>query len=347
MQTLLRASLLAALPAVALSTDAFAFERGASFTILPGTTMGLPYAYTGTPGVYFYSLGNYGTISVPAEAVPNLGKGPAALKSDIPDEVPALLWTTPYTLFGATYAMLVAQPVAQTKLYGNVPGAGWITQQGGGQRNTLLSPVNLSWHLPGGFFIGTGFNAAIPDARTTGPNGLTSAGQPFWTLEPTLSFSYLHDGFDLSATFLYDIYTRNTYSNVVNGQGLLVDLTATKKFGHWEIGPVGYLAVQTTRDSGGNPTQFLATQGTINSCEPEPGNIYNFCTRASKAGVGGKFGYDFGRGEIAVLGTQSVLSHGQGGSNGWRIWTQLTFKLFGDGVAPPLQTPPFLESLLK
>jgi hypothetical protein len=337
MRVSIRASILAAMGMLTTSDIGLGFEQGASFTLVPGTTMGLPFAYTGTPGVYFYSLGNYGTMSLPKDVSPNVGRGPASIKLDVGDEVPAILWTTPWKLFGASYAILFSEPMVSVKSYGEIPGLGWHTSDSGGLRNTVFAPINLSWHLGNGWNLGAGVNFSIPDGRTTGVNGLDSSGQPYWTIEPTLGFSYLHDGFDLSATLLYDIYTTNRYSDVTNGQALYLDLTATKRFGHFEIGPVAYMAVQTTRDRGGNPTEFLLTRGAVNSCEAEPYGIYNYCVRAAKAGVGGKIGYDFGSGEIAVIGSQSVLSHGSGGSDGWRIWTQFTLKLYGAGsVAPPL-----------
>ncbi len=256
--------------------------------------MGIPFAYTGTPGFYFYSLGNYGTASLPREVSPNVGFGPGSIKADIPDEIPAFLWTTPWTLFGATLcrARRPAGGAGQSLWRDSRPRLGderaWRPAQHAHQ------PINLSWHLPHGWYVGAGFNVHAADARVGGINGLDRAGQPYWTLEPTMGVSYLHDGFDLSATFFYDFYTTNTYSGVTNGQALYLDLTATKKFGPYEIGPVAYVAAQTTRDSGGNPAAFLATRGLANSCEPEPGNIYNYCVRAAKAGVGGKVGYDFG-----------------------------------------------------
>lgn len=346
MHALLRSALCALMPTLLLNSAVQAFERGASFTILPGTTMGLPYAYAGPPGLYFYNLGNYGTSAVSHNVQPNIGKGPASLQADVANDTPAFVWTTPYKLFGASYSVLLAVPVAAVDIYGPVPGAGWSRSEGGGLRNTFLSPITLSWNMGGGLFIGSGFNMAVPDARTSGVNGLNSAGQPFWTFEPNVGVSYLANGLDLSATLLYDFYTRNTYSNVVNGQALLLDLTATKKFGHIEIGPVGYVAFQTTRDSGGNPLQFLATNGSVNSCEPEPGGIFNYCVRGAKAGVGGKIGYDFGRGEIALLATDTVFHRGQGASDGWHIWTQLSFKLYDEKASPPLAMP-FLDQLLK
>lgn len=317
---------------------AFAFEQGATFTLMPGTTMGIPFANSHSPGLYFYGLANYGTETLPHDVSPNLGFGSGTIHVDVPDVVPAILWTTPWMLFGAHYAVLVGQPAAQFKAYGEIPGRGSFSSQGGGLRNTIVTPINLSWHLQNGWYVGAGFNTHIPDARTTGINGLDSGGQPYWTLEPTFAVSYLHDGYDFSATMFYDFYTTNTYSDVTNGQAIYLDLTATKKFGHYEIGPVGYFAAQTTRDVGGNPMGYLTSRGAINSCDPEPGGFYNYCVRAAKAGVGGMVGYDFDRGNIAVLVTQSVLSHGQGGQDGWRIWTQLSFKLYGDGVDPPLKS---------
>ncbi len=328
MRARLRVLLLSALAVLATADRGFAFEPGASFTILPGTTMGIPFAYTGTPGLYLYNLANYGTVSVPREVSPNVGLGPGALKADVPDEIPALLWTTPWTLFGARYAVLVAEPMAAVDSYGQIPGVGWVTNQTGGLRDTIVAPANLSWDLRNGWHVGIGLDLAVPDGRINGINGLDSVGAPYWTFEPTFGVSYLRDGFDLSATFLYDIYSTNPYSHVTDGQALYADLTATKKFGHVEIGPVAYAAFQTTRDSGGDPAAFLATGGLANSCEEEPENIYNYCVRAAKAGVGGKIGYDLGRGELALLATQSVLSHGQGGADGWRIWTQLSWKLY-------------------
>ena len=339
MRAFVGASILAALSLLATSDAGLGFEQGASFTILPGTTMGLPFAYTGTPGVYFYSLGNYGTVNLPHDVQPNVGRGPASIKADVGDEVPAIVWTTPWKLFGASYAVLVSQPLVSVQAYGEIPGVGWHTSQAGGLRNTIVAPINLSWHLGNGWNVGAGLNLSIPDARTTGVNGLDSGGQPYWTLEPTVGVSYLHNGFDLSATLLYDFYTANRYSGVTNGQALYLDLTATKKFGHFEIGPVAYMALQTTRDTGGNPLEFLATRGAVNSCEPEPINVYNYCVQAAKAGVGGKIGYDFGQGELALIGSQSVYSHGQGGSDGWRIWTQFTWKLYNDSGAAPAHAP--------
>ncbi|MHB8885545.1 MAG: SphA family protein [Methylovirgula sp.] len=318
----------AALAPFVTADCAFAFERGATFTVLPGTTMGLPFAYTGTPGLYVYSLGNYGTVTAPSAVSPNVGAGPGTIHADVADEVPALLWTTPWTLFGATYAVLISQPMVSSHLYGQVPGVGPVASHNGGLRNTIVTPINLSWNVSKGWYVGLGFTAAVPDGEITGINGLDRVGAPYWTLEPTVAVSYLRNGWDLSATFLYDIYTANPYSGVTDGQAFYADLTATKKFDHLEIGPVAYLAVQTTNDSGGSPAAFIATRGVANSCEPVAPNVNNYCMRAARAGVGGKIGYDIGRAQIALLATQSVLSRGQGGADGWRIWTQLSWKIY-------------------
>ena len=71
-------------------------------------------------------------------------------------------------------------------------------------------------------------------------NGLGSIGQPFWTIEPHAALSYLGEGWNLTATAIYGITTRNPDSGVTNGHTLNLDLTATRRFGQLELGPIGF-----------------------------------------------------------------------------------------------------------
>ena len=133
---------------------AFAFEPGASFTILPGTTMGIPFAYTGTPGLYLYSLGNYGTDSVPRAASPNLGFGPGAFRADVADEVPALLWTTPWMLFGATYAAGESSPMT-VALYNIVNTSTGVIEYNVNMAAAIIAaaPTLLVYVVAGRYFV--------------------------------------------------------------------------------------------------------------------------------------------------------------------------------------------------
>ena len=92
-----------------------------------------------------------------------------------------------------------------------------------------------------------------------------TANPDYWTFEPHGAVSYLAGGWDLTAHFLYDFNTASaghsspfagTPAAIIgmgyrSGDQAFLDLTATKKYGKWEIGPVAYFEWQTTPDQPG------------------------------------------------------------------------------------------------
>jgi hypothetical protein len=238
--------------------------------------------------------------------------GPGVIHVGAAIELINIRWTTPWTLLGENYAFVIAQPVVVQSKYGEIPGKGETYGHAGGVHNTIVTPGLLSWELASNMYVAAGMRFGVPDGTIQGVNGLDNIGVPYWMIQPTFALSYLDNGWDLSATLFYDIYTANPYSHVTDGPVFRADLTATKKFGSFEVGPVAYVAFQTQRDTGGSSAAYLASGGAINTCEPLPTGAFNNCARAEKAGAGGKLGYDFKTVQIAVLVTDSVLSHGQG-----------------------------------
>ena len=336
MRAALQASILTALALIATGSPVRAFEPGSTFMLLPGMSMGVPYAYFGSPGLYMNNFASYGTNTVPTSVAP--GHGDVHL--DVPIELLAFRWTTPWTFFGGTFAAAVIQPAVMQSTYGEIPGKGAIYGHVGGIHDTIVTPAQLSWQFPHKLFVSAGVRFGVPDGTVQGVNGLSNIGAPYWMIQPTVDIAYLDNGWNIDANFFYDFYTTNPYSNVSNGEVFRGDLAATHKFGRFDVGPVGYFAFQTTRDTGGNTLGYLATGGAINTCEPLPSGAWNGCARAAKAGVGGKVGYDLGNAQIAVLVTDSVLSRGVGGANGWRVWTQAMFKLYDETPQAPALLPP-------
>jgi len=79
-----------------------------------------------------------------------------------------------------------------------------------------------------------------------------------------------------------------------------LDITATKKFGNWEIGPVAYLERQSTSDrpgGGASCAQMAAATGSQLTC----GHATDFA-------IGGLVGYDFGRVALKLILTESVYT---------------------------------------
>lgn len=306
--------------------------------------MGLPLAYLGSPGLYANDLASYGTNAVPGSIAPNAGKGPGTIKVDTAIELLSLRWTTPWTFFGARYAVAAVQPFVTQEKYGTIPGKGATDTFAGGIHDTIISPIILSWELPHKLFISPFLRIGVTDGTIQGVNGLDNVGVPYTMIQPGFAVAYLENGWNLSANLFNDIYLTNPYSHITDGQVFRADLTATKKFGRLEIGPVGYLAFQTTRDTGGaSPAAYAASHGALNTCNPLPSGAFDQCSRASKAGVGAKIGYNFGPAQLAVLVTDSVLGEGIGGANGWRVWTQASFKLYDSPPPAPPVVAPILE----
>jgi len=336
-RSIINASVLAAMFLMARLHQAAAFEPGASFATFPGILMGEPVgALPAATGLYFEDLIHYGEANLPT-IMSQTPYGPGSIKSDSAAMTPTLLWSSPFKTFGASYGAALVQPMTSIHNHGYVNGPEGlqnVTSHEGVIHDTEFIPAILSWNLTGGFFTSAAIGVYVPDGRISGINGLSSLiGSPFYTIEPAWAISYLADGWNLTASFLYDFNMENPYSKVVNGQSMNIDLTATKTFGKFEFGPVAYFAFQTTSDSGGNLKSYLATIGSAtpaNYCGQLPAGLSSPCSRASVGGLGGRLGYDFGPARLSLEVTDSLFDHGQGGLNGWRIWTRLAFPLYSD-----------------
>jgi hypothetical protein len=298
-------SLLIAASLTAYAPASHAYEPLFALTTPAGILTGLAYGANPPPGVYFINFG-YGGESRISGTGASFGFDGFKVRSF--HDAGAVIWSTPWQVLGASWTVVgVAGMVHATLLDPNGDLAAHIT----GLANPGFSPVSLSWNLGGGFFgkVGVFFWAPIGTLER-GPfnNGLGNIGLPYWTIEPHFALSYLADGWDLTAALIYGIHTRNIYSGVINGDSLNIDLTATKKFGQCELGPIGYISTQVTGDSG-----CVAFYG--------PG----VCARGEKAGVGGLIGYHAGAVTMKLSITDSIHSHNA--LDGWRVWTKISMPL--------------------
>jgi hypothetical protein len=282
-----------------------AYEPGFVVNTVPGITTGIAYAANPPPGLHFINF-FYGGASRITGIGASTGLDQFGVRHA--GEVGAVVWSTPWQVLGASWAMVGVAGIGHATLLDPV---GTPVERLTGFINPGFAPVMLSWNLGGGLFAKAGLFVWAPFGTIApGPfnNGLGSIAQPYWTIEPHAAVSYLGDGWNLTATFIYGINTRNPHSGVINGHTLNVDLTATKKFGQLELGPIGYLSTQVTSDSG---------------CEAFYGP--GVCAPGSKAGIGGLVGYDFGAVTMKLSVTNTV--HTRNSFDGWRIWTKIFFPL--------------------
>ena len=342
--TRLRKTALAGLAAVAIggaASSAFAMELGTFENRLYGATVGLPLAAAPPPGVYaglqtgylgFPSVGS-GGHSAGTWCIPSGGGGCAALPA-LTQAVP-LTWVPGWSFWGGTYSASVVQAFYNFETCGNgsgsctgTPATGVVTGGGFVYTNTFFAPIDVSWNLGGGWFMGTGFHF-------TAPTGSREAGTPnpdYWTFEPALSFAYLGGPWVAAANFFYEINTRSQgvccsqVASITDGNLLIGDLTLLYKIGKWSFGPVGAFEVQTTADTGCAGLTFAPTGSPL-------------CGRRTNAQVGALVGYDFGPVDIQAFAMGVV--EGQDTpqtTGGWNLGTRVSFKIWGPSAPAPLVT---------
>ncbi|WP_082502732.1 transporter [Methylobacterium sp. Leaf100] len=232
----------------------------------PGQTVGLPVGAQLPVGLYFVNTSSFGVRDT----------RPLGSESNI--NLPTFLWATPWSLFGARLNLAVIQPVVAA----SARGAPY--QSGIG---VPLMAAQLAWKLSDNFGVSYLFGGYHPvETRFVIQNA---------SLSHRFAATYSGDGWNLTANLLYGIYL-----DPISPQGgvypdyLNLDLTATKKFGKWEIGPVAF-------GSSDLPTRFPGYQ------------------RQGQIAVGGLVGYNFGPVNLQAYVTQDVVERNYGGreTRGW------------------------------
>ncbi|GLK68059.1 transporter [Hansschlegelia plantiphila] len=264
----------------ATTTAAFA---GA--TAQPGETAGLAAGAPLPEGVYFVNTLDWGVRKLPGTD--------AKLLVDIP----VLAWSTPWTILGANFQVLGALPM--------------IHSDAGTSDYGLYNPfaaVRFAWDLGGGFgasyLSGFYFNAGDKGIRV-----------PATTWRQDFAVSYTGDGWNLTANLLwgitFDTSKYSPFNSTPNGFNL--DLTATKTFGKWEVGAVGFGSTQYDLPTGygGKQKQFA---------------------------LGPLVGYNFGPVILQAFVTRDVYQRNMGGKD-TRFWSRIIIPLWTPTpAAAPLVT---------
>jgi hypothetical protein len=269
---------------------------------LRGVDEGLAAGALPPPGVYGVLNNYWASYSL----YNNAGKATSSTV-DALIEVPVILWQTGVKILGADYAVAVAQPIDYTNL--QVPGAELGSAAHFGTYNTVLVPGILSWNPGNDLLVKAGLTVYVDDASSSHAKPLTNpyslgAGNGFWTLQPDLGVSWLHDGWNLSAELHYDYnFSDNNYhsspgaaaTRYKSGQEIEIDYTATKTIGNWSAGLGAHQLNQITDDTG--PGAVAAACASNNGC------------RAGSFGLGPLLGYQFANVNITAEYNRVVFAH--------------------------------------
>lgn len=232
----------------------------------PGQTIGLPTGAQLPVGLYFVNTSSFGVRST----------SPASSESNV--NLPTFALSTPWTVLGARLQFFFTQPVVASSVRGGA------YQSGVGQ--TLLAG-QLAWNLGNDLGVSYLFGGYLPTETR------------FLTQEASLSHrfavSYTGNGFNLTANLLYGTFlNERSPFGVLYPDYLNLDVTATKKFGKFEIGPVAFASTDL-------PTRVAGYQ------------------RQGQIAVGGLVGYNFGVVNLQAYVTRDLVERQYGGyeTRGW------------------------------
>ncbi|MGB7916954.1 MAG: transporter [Rhodomicrobium sp.] len=222
--------------AITLGAMALSAMSGAAYAgsiTQPGETIGYALGAPLPEGVYFATTGSYGSFR-------NLGDSADALVN-----IPVIAWSTPWEFFNGRIEAYVAAPEVAVGVSHLPPViAGGTIVDRGLFINAIYNPALLvgeawkldSWGLPGwNYSSWIGGYAPVDN----------ELGQDFWTFNSRTAITYNGDNWDLTAHVIYGITGDNlagglTHNVKTSPDYVNLDLTATKTFGKWEVGPVAY-----------------------------------------------------------------------------------------------------------
>jgi hypothetical protein len=269
---------LAASPAFANEGPGVQTKAGAFI----GASAGVP-----PPGIYMFN--QVFTYQSNLAGPGNGGNTHIGLHANV--DVQGFLFVPGWTFLGATYDAVIVQPWLDVSV--GTP----VNAQFSGLFNTYLVPGELSWKFgTSGFAFKTGLGIYVPTGTKTGAFQLGNVGAPYYTFQPEAIFSYIKDGWNLTAAVYEEFNTENNNTHYTSGNIFHADFTATKTIGKWTLGPVAYYVGQVTNDT--CPVSCVAIYGANQT-------LAN-AQRTDVWAVGGLLGYDFGPASLSVWATQEV-----------------------------------------
>ena len=267
----------------------------------PGDTMGVANGAPTPEGLYFVNQANWGC---------NNNTSP---RTCFGAEIPLLVWSTPWEILGGSL-LLTTGPFTWVDV--NVHNVEHVSDF----FNAFVGG-KLSWDLGHGWGFGYLLGAYL-DRDTPVAYSSSSLNQRF-------ALSYTGNGWDLTANTIWGINSDQVNNDpqgspcprsperACNPNFLNVDLTGTKRFGKWELGPIGFYATDISTPMRG----------------------YN---RQSKAAIGGLVAYYLDlptirsgglQAILQVYGTTEIYERNYGGED-TRVWSRLTLPL-GEPPPPP------------
>jgi hypothetical protein len=268
----------------------------------PGETVGIAAGAPLSPGLYFANTADWGCRNTNPDRCLGI-------------TIPIVTWSTPWTFLGARVQFFSVTPLIETGVVNTSYNA------------SVYNPAllgQLAWNLGNGFGFSYAFGA-YSDVDQSVAWSSTSLNQRF-------ALSYTGNDWNLTANVIYGIQLDQVTNrpqispcpapfgfNGCNPDFINVDLTATKKFGNWVVGPVAYGNADLTRPIAGYQQE-------------------------SQFAVGTFFVNDFGPLTLQAYATTDLVQNNYGG-RATRGWFRMIIPLWTGGCQCVVKRPPISLSL--
>ncbi len=242
----------------------------------PGQSLGLPVGAQIPHGVYWITTTNFG--------VRDTGPGVTPLNVN----ATTLAWATPWDILGGRLQLFAAGSYSAVR----PQDSDW--QSGLGQP---LLAAQLAWDLGNDFGFSYLLGGYLPSQ--TGFATQTSS------LTHRFALSYVGNDWNLTGHLFYGQFLDTTSkSGVVYPDYMNLDLTATKKFGKWQVGGVAFASTDLPIGVAGSRPQ-------------------------GQIAVGGLIGYNFGPVNLQAYVTRDLIDRNYGGRD-TRAWLRAVVPLYQD-----------------
>ncbi|GJD53179.1 hypothetical protein OPKNFCMD_5950 [Methylobacterium crusticola] len=317
--------------AAALSLGVTATASYAQTTTVPGEQVGLAVGAPLPEGVYAIDTFSWRRADGPNS--PNVGVN-----------IPVLVWSTPWKVFDSRIELVTAAPTlfVGTRNPAPIPNRDISWNVG-----TFVGSI-FAWDLGNNVGFSYLFGAYLNDLNGDRGSLVGAGGGPFvlpqlasTTYRQGFALSYTGDGWNLTANLTHNFYldpvgrfngpVGSAIGSVFIADGLNLDLTATKKFGKFEIGAIGYGTVDL-------PASTRDLLRTVN------GPAY---TKGGRFAVGGLLGYDFGpfTAQVYVARDVATTALDANGRKNYQTdgWFRLVAPLYTVAAAAPPPSAPIIR----
>ncbi len=173
-------------------------------------------------------------------------------------DIPVLVWVPGLNILGASYGAAIAQPFdfASLRVVNANTGSTLASGQQWGAYNTVFDPIILSWDIPYNFHVSAAFQVGFNDGTSSVGESKASATQLYsdkllsksgtnayawssnnaYTFTPVIGLSWLYNGWNVSAEFMYTFWTKDNSADIQNGDQFGADYTVTYSWNRWIFG---------------------------------------------------------------------------------------------------------------